>query len=159
MRVTVLDSIMGSGKTTSLINMMNENTEEKFIYIAPYRDEIDRVIYNCPNRYFETPNNFDKVNLKICTKYEDLIKIIEQDINVVSTHALFQTFDENIMRVLKEHNYTLILDEVAEVVEQVDISNNDIQILINEKIISVDENKRIRWIDDSYDGEFIKHKN
>ena len=62
-------------------------------------------------------------------------------------------------RVLKEHNYTLILDEVAEVVEQVDISNNDIQILINEKIISVDENKRIRWIDDSYDGEFIKHKN
>ena len=32
MKVTVIDSIMGSGKTTSLINMMNENTEEKFIY-------------------------------------------------------------------------------------------------------------------------------
>ena len=28
MKVTVIDSIMGSGKTTSLINMMNENTEE-----------------------------------------------------------------------------------------------------------------------------------
>ena len=34
MKVTVIDSIMGSGKTTSLINMMNENTEEKFIYIS-----------------------------------------------------------------------------------------------------------------------------
>ena len=158
MKVTVIDSIMGSGKTTSLINMMNENTEEKFIYITPYRDEIDRVIDNCPNRYFETPKNFDKINLKTCTKYEDLIKIIEQDINVVSTHALFQTFDENIIRVLKEHRYTLILDEVAQVVEEINISSDDIRMLINDGVITVNENKRIIWLNDNYDGEFIKYK-
>ncbi len=158
MKVTVIDSIMGSGKTTSLINMMNENTEEKFIYITPYRDEIDRVVDNCPNRYFETPKNFDKINLKTCTKYEDLIKIIEQDINVVSTHALFQTFDENIIRVLKEHRYTLILDEVAQVVEEINISSDDIRMLINDGVITVNENKRIIWLNDNYDGEFIKYK-
>ena len=158
MKVTVIDSIMGSGKTTSLINMMNENTEEKFIYITPYRDEIDRVIDNCPNRYFETPKNFDKINLKTCTKYDDLIKIIEQDINVVSTHALFQTFDENIIRVLKEHRYTLILDEVAQVVEEINISSDDIGMLINDGVITVNENKRIIWLNDNYDGEFIKYK-
>ena len=158
MKVTVIDSIMGSGKTTSLINMMNENTEEKFIYITPYRDEIDRVIDNCPNRYFETPKNFDKINLKTCTKYEDLIKIIEQDINVVSTHALFQTFDENIIRVLKEHRYTLILDEVAQVVEEINISSDDIRMLINDGVITVNENKRIIWLNDNYNGEFIKYK-
>ena len=158
MKVTVIDSIMGSGKTTSLINIMNENTEEKFIYITPYRDEIDRVIDNCPNRYFETPKNFDKINLKTCTKYEDLIKIIEQDINVVSTHALFQTFDENIIRVLKEHRYTLILDEVAQVVEEINISSDDIRMLINDGVITVNENKRIIWLNDNYDGEFIKYK-
>ena len=158
MKVTVIDSIMGSGKTTSLINMMNENTEEKFIYITPYRDEIDRVIANCPNRYFETPKNFDKINLKTCTKYEDLIKIIEQDINVVSTHALFQTFDENIIKVLKEHKYTLVLDEVAQVVEEINISSDDIRMLINDGVIAVNENKRIIWLNDDYDGEFIKYK-
>ena len=158
MKVTVIDSIMGSGKTTSLINMMNENTEEKFIYITPYRDEIDRVISNCPNRYFETPKNFDKMNLKTCTKYEDLIKIIEQDINVVSTHALFQTFDENIIKVLKEHKYTLVLDEVAQVVEEINISSDDIRMLINDGVIAVNENKRIIWLNDDYDGEFIKYK-
>ena len=158
MKVTVIDSIMGSGKTTSLINIMNENTEEKFIYITPYRDEIDRVIDNCPNRYFETPKNFDKINLKTCTKYDDLIKIIEQDINVVSTHALFQTFDENIIRVLKEHRYTLILDEVAQVVEEINISSDDIRMLINDGVITVNENKRIIWLNDNYDGEFIKYK-
>lgn len=158
MKVTVIDSIMGSGKTTSLINMMNENTEEKFIYITPYRDEIDRVIDNCPNRYFETPKNFDKINLKTCTKYDDLIKIIEQDINVVSTHALFQTFDENIIKVLKEHRYTLILDEVAQVVEEINISSDDIRMLINDGVITVNENKRIIWLNDNYDGEFIKYK-
>ena len=64
MKVTVIDSIMGSGKTTSLINMMNENLDERFIYITPYRDEIQRVIEGCYNRYFETPKNFDKINLK-----------------------------------------------------------------------------------------------
>ena len=158
MKVTVIDSIMGSGKTTSLINMMNENTEEKFIYITPYRDEIDRVIANCPNRYFETPKNFDKMNLKTCTKYEDLIKIIEQDINVVSTHALFQTFDENIIKVLKEHKYTLVLDEVAQVVEEINISSDDIRMLINDGVIAINENKRIIWLNDDYDGEFIKYK-
>ena len=158
MKVTVIDSIMGSGKTTSLINMMNENTEEKFIYITPYRDEIDRVISNCPNRYFETPKNFDKMNLKTCTKYEDLIKIIEQDINVVSTHALFQTFDENIIKVLKEHKYTLILDEVAQVVEEINISPDDVRMLINEGVIIINKDKRIIWSDDEYDGEFIKYK-
>lgn len=158
MKVTVIDSIMGSGKTTSLIKMMNENTEEKFIYITPYRDEIDRVIDNCPNRYFETPKNFNKINLKTCTKYEDLIKIIEQDINVVSTHALFQTFDENIIKVLKEHRYTLILDEVAQVVEEINISSDDIRMLINDGVITVNENKRIIWLNDNYDGEFIKYK-
>ena len=158
MKVTVIDSIMGSGKTTSLIKMMNENTEEKFIYITPYRDEIDRVISNCPNRYFETPKNFDKMNLKTCTKYEDLIKIIEQDINVVSTHALFQTFDENIIKVLKEHKYTLILDEVAQVVEEINISPDDIRMLINEGVIIINKDKRIIWSDDEYDGEFIKYK-
>lgn len=158
MKVTVIDSIMGSGKTTSLINMMNENTEEKFIYITPYRDEIDRVIANCPNRYFETPKNFDKMNLKTCTKYEDLIKIIEQDINVVSTHALFQTFDENIIKVLKEHKYTLILDEVAQVVEEINISPDDVRMLINEGVIIINKDKRIIWSDNEYDGEFIKYK-
>ena len=158
MKVTVIDSIMGSGKTTSLINMMNENTEEKFIYITPYRDEIDRVISNCPNRYFETPKNFDKMNLKTCTKYEDLIKIIEQDINVVSTHALFQTFNENIIKVLKEHKYTLILDEVAQVVEEINISPDDVRMLINEGVIIINKDKRIIWSDDEYDGEFIKYK-
>ena len=158
MKVTVIDSIMGSGKTTSLINMMNENTEEKFIYITPYRDEIDRVISNCPNRYFETPKNFDKMNLKTCTKYEDLIKIIEQDINVVSTHALFQTFDENIIKVLKEHKYTLILDEVAQVVEEINISPDHVRMLINEGVIIINKDKRIIWSDDEYDGEFIKYK-
>ena len=158
MKVTVIDSIMGRGKTTSLINMMNENTEEKFIYITPYRDEIQRVIEGCYNRYFETPKNFDKINLQTCTKYDDLLRIIEEDLNIVSTHALFQTFDERIIEALKNHNYTLILDEVANVVEAIDISPDDIKLLKNQGIITVDDSKRIYWVNDNYDGEFIKYK-
>ena len=158
MKCEIWDSIMGSGKTTSLINMMNENLDERFIYITPYRDEIQRVIEGCYNRYFETPKNFDKINLKTCTKYDDLLRIIDEDLNIVSTHALFQTFDERIIEALKNHNYTLILDEVANVVEAIDISPDDIKLLKNQGIITVDDNKRIYWVNDNYDGEFIKYK-
>lgn len=158
MKCEIWDSIMGSGKTTSLINMMNENLDERFIYITPYRDEIQRVIEGCYNRYFETPKNFDKINLKTCTKYDDLLRIIDEDLNIVSTHALFQTFDERIIEALKNHNYTLILDEVANVVEAIDISPDDIKLLKNQGIITVDDSKRIYWVNDNYDGEFIKYK-
>ena len=39
-KVTVVDSICGSGKTSWAINYMNDNTDKKFIYITPYLDEI-----------------------------------------------------------------------------------------------------------------------
>ena len=37
-------------------NMMNNNQNDKFIYITPFLDEVKRVIDNCPNRYFEQPD-------------------------------------------------------------------------------------------------------
>ena len=43
-KITVIDSIMGSGKSSYLIDYMNSHTEELFCYITPYKQEIERVM-------------------------------------------------------------------------------------------------------------------
>ena len=55
--------------------------------------------------------------------------------------------------------YILILDEVADVVENLDVSKRDIQMLINEKIIAIDKENKVQWIDDEYIGKFTYLKN
>lgn len=60
---------------------------------------------------------------------------------------------------LKDGEYILILDEVSDVVEQISISPRDIQILINEKIIEIDKEGKVYWIEDSYRGKFNFIKN
>lgn len=157
-KITVIDSIMGSGKSTYLINYMNTHTEDLFCYITPYRDEIKRVMDNCSMRYFETPGNYDKKEKEYITKYQDIINILDDGINVASTHALFKTFNEEVINSLKKNKYTLILDEVVDVVEKINISKDDVQLLLNDKVISVDENDRLIWINEEYEGEFSKHK-
>ena len=42
--------------------------------------------------------------------------------------------------------------------EEINISSDDIRMLINDGVITVNENKRIIWLNDNYDGEFIKYK-
>ena len=51
-KVTIIDSICGSGKTSWAIDFMNESVDKKFIYITPYLDEVERVIDGCSNRFF-----------------------------------------------------------------------------------------------------------
>ncbi|WP_312286799.1 hypothetical protein [Terrisporobacter sp.] len=157
-KITVIDSIMGSGKSTYLIDYMNIHTEDLFCYITPYRDEIERVMDNCSMRYFDTPGNYDKKEKEYITKYQDIINILDDGINVASTHALFKTFNEDVINSLKNNKYTLILDEVVDVVEKIKISKDDVQLLLNDKVLSVDENNRLIWINEEYEGEFSKHK-
>ena len=41
--VNIVDAIMGAGKTSAIINRINNSDEsEKFLVITPYLDEINR---------------------------------------------------------------------------------------------------------------------
>ena len=41
--ITVVDSIMGSGKTTAMIQKMKTETESSYVFVTPYLDEVDRI--------------------------------------------------------------------------------------------------------------------
>ena len=42
-KIKIIDMPMGTGKTTGLINYMNSNPENKYMFITPFLDEVQRI--------------------------------------------------------------------------------------------------------------------
>lgn len=152
--VKIVDMIMGSGKTSSAINYINKSLEdEKFLFITPYLDEVSRIKESCPDKHFKEPK-------EIGTKLNGLKYLINNGENIVSTHALFQRFDNEIIDMCRIQNYTLIMDEVTDVIEKYDISKEDFKIL-QENFADIDEDSGLlRWKNpnDDYYGKFSEEK-
>jgi hypothetical protein len=149
--INVIDSIMGSGKTSWAIQYMNEaDVEEKFIYITPFLTEVERVKTSVTGRSFIDPINTGK------GKLDNLKKLILHNQNIVSTHALFRNADEEIIELLNVSNYTLILDEVMNVIEQFPLNKDDFRLLVDSNMVYVEEETGIiRW---NENGEYQQTK-
>ena len=130
-KIKVIDSPMGAGKTSYLIQMIKRNTENKYMFITPFLDEVDRIITTCKENKFLQPTN----KAKNGSKLESLKKLVSKGKNVVSTHALFSIADEELIKLIKSQGYILILDEVMDVVSSADIKKSDIEMLFNENKI------------------------
>ena len=151
--ITIIDAPCGYGKTSWAIEYMNDNEFERFIYITPYLDEVSR-IKNDVDRTFKEPN----MKRGKGSKRNDFYNLLTNGEDIATTHSLFKGVDKNVKDEIKEKEYILILDEVMDVVEQINISKDDINILIERNIIKVNEEGKVYWIDDNYRGEFIKYK-
>jgi hypothetical protein len=127
--IYVCDAIMGSGKTSAAITYMNEHTEKRFIYIAPYLDETDRIQAACASRNFKAPS--DKIAEYGFTKIGHSRKLLEDGQNVVTTHQAFSFYTKDILDLIREKEYTLIIDESLEALGMSQTSKNDLEILIN----------------------------
>ena len=155
-KIKVIDSPMGAGKTSYLIQMIKRNTENKYMFITPFLDEVDRIITTCKENKFSQPTN----KAKNGSKLESLKKLVSKGKNVVSTHALFSIADEELIKLIKSQGYILILDEVMDVVSSADIKKSDIEMLFNENKIKVEEPyNKVIWLDEKYDGKFNNIKN
>lgn len=149
-KVKIVDSICGSGKTSAIINMINEDkSNNKYIYITPYLSEVDRIKKSCSNKRFFEP----KITGKGENKSFNFNKLILNGKNIVSTHALFQKCNQDTISLIKSNDYILILDEVFNVVEQLNISKDDIEMLFGQNMIR-ENNGYIEWLDEDYNGEF-----
>lgn len=154
-KVNIVDAVMGAGKTESIMNMINNAPEDdKFLVITPYLDEITRYQKSCPSRHFKQPQ------FKSSSKYEDLKKLINSGANIVSTHALFQKFDNTMISICRAANYTLIMDEVANVVEEYSIVPEDYDLLRSKFTTLNEETKQLIWKPEyaNYDGKFNNEK-
>lgn len=121
--IHICDSVMGSGKTQASISYMNSHQNEKFVFITPYLSETERIKEGCPNLKFKQPNNLEG------SKYEDLLKLIQEDCNISSTHSLFSYFDEKAFNLIREHKYNLILDESFNTMNLMETTEYDLKMI------------------------------
>ncbi len=151
-KIKVIDAICGAGKTSWAIQEMNKNKDKKYIYITPFLKEIDRIMASTDMDFKQPQNNGNG-------KLDSFETLISYGCNLVATHALFKTFDVEKKGKLKEMGYTLILDEVMEVIEKVNkIKPGDIKFLLSEEIIKVDDERYVHWIKDYNDTQYDKIK-
>lgn len=153
-KVYVVDGLCGIGKTCAAINKINaDESETKYMYITPYLEEIQRIKQACPSKHFYEPEAYG-------SKLIDLKRLIRAGKNIASTHALFMHFDREVITLLQENEYVLIMDEVAEVIKLHDITEDDLQFLLS--MTEPDEDGRLRmkdgkeWYKGRFDLERIK---
>ena len=149
-KIIVVDSIMGSGKTSWAIQYMNNNPNKKFIYITPYLSEIERIKNLCKTRKFYEPINTG------CGKLDNFNSLILKEKNIVSTHSLFRMITDETRNLIKSNDYILILDEVMDVLEQVVLKKNDVSSMKTLNLIDITEKGLISWNKDkdNYAGRY-----
>ncbi|MGG0066115.1 hypothetical protein ABEX95_05045 [Bacillus subtilis] len=151
-RIKIVDSIMGSGKTSAAIDMMNNSgTDENFIFITPYLDEVDRIKKSISSKQIYEPK-VKKKGDKTQYKFESFHELLSQNKNIVATHNLFKNANDETKELILSGNYTLILDEVMEVVEQLRVKKHDLTTLFESKLIYV-EDGFVKWNEEKKDYE------
>lgn len=152
MTVNVIDAICGKGKTVGMINYINNpsNESKKILYITPFLTEVERIQKSCPSRNFKVPEAKG-------SKTHNIKYLLSKGENIVSSHALFKRFDQETIDITSLDDYTLIMDEVADVVQVSNISKFDLDTIL-EKYVTVDSNGMLTWVATEYEGEFEKYK-
>ena len=144
MQVNIVDSIMGSGKTSAAINYINNSDSSKrFMYVTPYLSEVHRIISSCPSKNFQEPKEYG-------TKIRGIKDLLNKGKNIATTHTLFHLFDQEIIDLCYSQGYILIMDEVTEVIEPFHIKPMDLQILLD-NFVTIDDKQMVKWREDKMD--------
>lgn len=140
LQIKILDDIMGSGKSTWAIHYINDNPDKKFLCIVPLLDECER---------YKEKTDIDIVDPeKWGSKWNHFKHLVENEQNIVTTHALIQKMDLDMLELLKSKDYILMIDECLDVLSPYNISKDDMKIIFNENLVSLDEDGFLIWNED-----------
>ena len=134
--IYVCDAMMGCGKSTAAIHYMNAHADKKFIYASPMIDETERIKQACPGLNFILPNNFDKKHEH--KKIKHLESLLRDGRNVAVSHMLLSLCEPDMIDIIKERGYILILDEVVDVFQPIKIKKDDMDMLIHSGFLNID---------------------
>ena len=153
--INVIDSVMGAGKTSYAIQLINESLN-KILYITPFLDEVKRICRACKPRRFVEPH--DK---KGETKSEDLKNLLAEGRNISTTHALFKLIDFEAMELIKAQGYVLIMDEVMDVLSPIKSKKDEIEALFEKDVLKrnpQDHNKNLCRVLPGPESRLTKYK-
>lgn len=157
--VKVIDAPCGTGKTTWAIQEIRQHTETDYIYCTPFLTEISRIRNACDTVRFKEPTANERT-----TKLNSFTGLLEERYCIAVTHSTLLNADARTIDAMSSGKYTLILDEVLDVVTEFNkthsvesdkvqaVNEGDMKMLIGEKFISINNNGLVQWIGRSYEG-------
>lgn len=118
--------------------------------VTPYLTEVKRYREKCNCKPCEPQFTEDG------NKHDNLMKLIEQGYNIVTTHSLFLDFTVELAELCWKHKYCLVIDEAPNIFSTLKISKYDLKFLIQNFIELDAECNRLRWKSEfaDYDGRF-----
>ena len=145
-KVEILDSIMGSNKTNRVLDWIDSNPNERYLYISPLLSEVDntsRLATNLKRVSFEFPST-DEYD----TKTDDLLSKLEVGANISCTHSLYLSMTEKHLDLIEKFEYIVIIDEEVGVIDAFKkYSTDDLAYLNSNGDIEIsDEDGMISWV-------------
>lgn len=129
---------------------MNE-TKGRFIYVTPYITEVERIETACG---FAQPVKYSTTTPKLT----DFRNLISKGKNIVTTHSLLNYMTDDMLELVHKQGYTLIMDEVHEVVNHYNINPEDLKVLLA-KYVDVGEKGILKWKEEYADYDEGKYDN
>lgn len=150
-KIKVIDAMCGKGKTSWAIEYINSCPDKSFVYCTPFLNEIQRMKDACScSRNFHEPKALDG------RKLNGFNSLLMNGTDVVVTHATFTNANADTETYISNGHYTLILDEVLDIIVDFNSACNenlktgDYKLLVNKNLIEVDQYGKVTWKDESY---------
>lgn len=124
---------MGTGKSQSAIAYMNAHPNDKFIYISPYQSEASRIASNCPDLHFVEP--VDRDPRFQYTKTGHTRHLLGEGRNIASTHQCFKFYMPDMLDMVKEKGYTLIVDENVATIDSFTYHPGDLELAVRSGLL------------------------
>lgn len=147
--IEILNGMMGSGKTNKIIEWMNNNPKNKYIYISPLLSEVDersrlysencKIEFRCPS--IDTENG-------VMSKSDDLLNLLKLGKNISATHSLYLSMTSEHIDEIEKQGYVVIIDEEVGVIDSFDLySADDLTYLIDNGDVHISEDDgMITWV-------------
>lgn len=140
---------MGTGKSSAAITYMNEHPEKRFIYITPYLDEASRIAQGCNSMHFYEPQRKSEHH---GSKTLHTMELVQAGKNITTTHQAFRYYPQELLDLIREQHYTLIIDENVEVLEEINIDITDFKLALDSGWIEEYKPNTFRLIYKDYNG-------
>jgi len=149
MKMVILDAVMGTGKSTYIIEKINSNPSKKYIILVPLLSEVTRYKEALSLPIAKGRKRSDIVALdtdESQSKTERFLNAVRDGLTVVTTHELFARLSSWDMSSISLDEYELIIDETIVLVEKGILRDVDIKSAEDLKLIKKSDHSSIEGL-------------
>ena len=112
-----------------------------------------RIAEACKSMHFFEPQKKSEYS---GSKTLHTMELVNEGRNIATTHQAFRYYPHDLLDLIKEQHYTIIIDENVDVLETFEIDPYDVQMAIDAKYVEEYEPNLFRLTKDTYNGQAFK---